>query len=297
MNIQEVTDFSREQFEELVEKTLFFHKNKNKQFKTLKNKHIGLLFDAASLRTKLSFEIATNKLGGFPYYIPIDSVTHEKDKTLREDIADIIETLDRFIDVYVIRNYSQDFIKVLIKKENPPFINGFSIIGHPSQALADISVIKLNKKELKNIYCICPSTGSGVIESFVYGVLLLGKDITIITPSGKFNPKNKDFYENIEKLKGKLTITNNIDISKADILYVDEWWTNEKDFIKKIPKIQVNQEFLKEAKKDLIILHCLPAHHDREIAKNIFYSQNSIVFEEAEFRIYSAMALLEFIFK
>ena len=268
-NILEITKFSKTELQKLIKKTLFFHENKKKTFSTLKGKKICLLFDAASLRTKLSFEIATNKLGGFPYYVPAQSVIYEQDGTQREDYADIIETLDTFVDAYVLRDYSRELYDVFIKKEEPPFINGLCDVGHPSQALADISVITLKKGDLTklNICAVCPSKGSGVIESFVYAVLLLGGDVTLITETGKFKGKNKDFFDVVDKLKGSLVVVKDPEkvISKADVLYVDEWWDNVPDFVsKKIPKgYQVNKEFLGKSKKDLIILHCLPAHHDR----------------------------------
>jgi len=302
-NILEVTDLIKKELEQLIKRTLYFQKNKKKTFSILKGKKIGLLFDSASLRTKFSFEIASHNLGGFPYFVPLKTITNENDGTEREIYEDIIDTLDRFVDCYVVRDYSRKVLSVLVRKDNPPLINGFSEVGHPSQALADISVIALKKRDLTklNICAVCPSTGSGVIESFAYAILLLGGNITLITPTGKFKGKNKDFHQQTKKLKGKLTITKSPEeiVSKADVLYVDEWWENIPNFTRKKPpkKYQVTKEFLKKSKKDLIILHCLPAHHDREIAKDVFYSKKSIVFEEAEFRIYSAMALLEFLLK
>lgn len=303
-NIIEITDLSNKELLNLINRTLYFSKNIHKTFTTLKSKRIGLVFDSASLRTKVAFEIASHKLGAFPYYVQIDSVTHELDKTTpRECFEDIIDTLDRFVDAYVVRDYSQNILNVLKRKNNPPIINGFSLIGHPSQALADVSVLISKSKDIKktNICCVLSSNGSGIIESFCYAVLLLGGNITFITPNGKLIPKNKDFFDNIKKMRGKLTITKEgqSTIKKADVLYVDEWWQNKPNFldIKPPKEYRVNQEFLKGHKENLMILHCLPAHHNREISKDVFYSKNSIVFDEAEFRVYSAMALLEFLLK
>lgn len=294
-NIIEITDFSKQELKKLIEKTIAFKNHKPSE--NLKGKHIALLFDANSLRTKLSFEIAANKLGANTYYIPTNHTTHEKDGTPRECIEDIIETVDRFVDAYVVRDYSQNFIEVLKRKQNPPIINGFSITGHPSQALADLGIIKHKKGKIKglNIVAICPETGSGVIESFAYGLLMFGGKMTIMTPTGEFKPKNKNFFNVIKQFKGKLSTSKETNIKDQDVLYVDEWWENKKNFDQKNPTIQVNKEFLKESKKELIILHCLPAHHEREISGEVMYSKQSVVFDQAEFRIYSAMAILEHI--
>ena len=100
----------------------------------------------------------------------------------------------------------------------------------------------------------------------------------------------------LSKHGGTVFVTKEIHapMKTADVLYVDEWWENKKDFLKRqIGKYQVNKSFLKNAKKSLVILHCLPAHHDREIAKTVIYSPQSIIFDQAEFRVYSAMALLK----
>lgn len=303
-NIQEITDFTPKELQKLIKETIKFKKSPLRKKRKLKNKRIGLMFDANSLRTKLSFETAAHYLGASTYFIDSKSVTHEKDGTKRETYEDITDTLDRMVDMYVVRDYSQELLEVLQRKNYPPIINGFCQIGHPSQALADLSVIKWKKKKLHKLTYvgICPSTGSGVMESFIYGVLLLGESITIITETGKFFGKNKDFNDQVTKLSnnfgGSLTVTAEIKdvIAKADILYVDEWWENNENFLKKdIGALRVDSNLLKNTKKDLSILHCLPAHPGREITEDVMRSPQSLIFDEAEFRIYSAMALLAYL--
>jgi len=194
-NVIEVTDFTKNEWERLISQSLKYKKNRHSGRTLLRGKLICLLFDSASLRTKTSFEVATFLLGGETYFIDIRDIVSEYGEK-REEIHEIIDTLDKMIDCYVIRDYSQKFLDVLKRKNCPPFINGFSQTGHPSQALADMSVIKWKKGKLKglNYAGVCPSTGSGVMESFIYSVLLLGENIKIITPTGKFLGKNPDFY-------------------------------------------------------------------------------------------------------
>ncbi|MBI5002515.1 hypothetical protein HZC31_03960 [Candidatus Woesearchaeota archaeon] len=299
-NILEITDFSQKEFMLLIKEAIAYKQNIHRHKKVLQGKRVCLLFDSSSLRTRLSFESAMHLLGGTTYFIDTDSVLHEKDGTPRETYEDIIESIDRMVDAYVVRDYSQNMLEVLKRKQYPPIINGFCQTGHPSQALADLSVILWKKGTWKlHFVAVCPSEGSGVIESFVYAVLLLGQHITLITPSGEFVGKNLGFHKTVKMLSkygGKLTLTKDIHttMKTAAVLYVDEWWENKKDFLKRqIGKYQVDKSFLKNAKKNLVILHCLPAHHDREIAKNVIYSPQSIIFDQAEFRVYSAMALLK----
>lgn len=138
------------------------------------------------------------------------------------------------VDVYVIRDYSQRLFEIIKRKSYPPFINGFCMVGHPSQALADLTAITWKKGTSQglNYAGVCPSTGSGVMESFVYGALLLGQHITLITENGKFKGKNFDFHAQVKLLVntygGSFTVTSHIQpvIASADVLYVDEWWEN-----------------------------------------------------------------------
>src|SRR3989338_1024259 len=163
-NLVEVTDFSEKEWRHLIDETIKFKKNPHRRKRLLKEKRIGLVFDDNSLRTRLSFEAATHLLGGTTYFIDVHSVTHEKDGTKRETIEDIVDSMDRMVDAYVLRDYSRQMFNVFIKKTSPPFINGFCATGHPSQALADLSVIKWKKGTNKNlIYAgVCPEAGSGV---------------------------------------------------------------------------------------------------------------------------------------
>ena len=303
-NLIEVTDFSQKEWRHLIDEAIEFKKKPHRKEKLLNHKRIGLVFDDNSLRTRLSFESATHLLGGTTYFIDVHSVTHEKDGTKRETFEDIVDTLDKMIDAYVVRDYSQQLFEVFKKKSSPPFINGFCGVGHPSQALADLSVLKWKKGSTKKLTYVgvCPSMGSGVMESFVYGVLLLGESVTLITETGTFRGRNQDFHEQVslltERHGGHLILTKKPEsiLAKADVLYVDEWWENKPNFLKrKVGKYKVDKKFLKDSKKDLVILHCLPAHPGREIESEVMRSDQSLIFDQAEFRVYSAMALLSYL--
>lgn len=304
-NILEVTDFSQSEWKKLISETIKFKKNPYRKKNLLKNKRIALVFDSNSLRTRLSFETAIHLLGGNSYFVDIHALTHEKDNTPRECYEDIIETMDRMVDAYVVRDYTQQMLEVFKRKSFPPIINGFCSTGHPSQALADLSVIKYKKKTNNVIYSgVCPEAGSGVMESFIYGVLLLGLKITLITETGKFVGKNQNFQQQSnfleKKYGGHFNIVKNSEliIKRADVLYVDEWWDNSPNFLKrKIGKYKVDSRFLKKSKKTLSILHCMPAHMEREISTEVMQGEQSIVYDEAEFRVYSAMALLNYLSK
>ncbi|EKD78498.1 MAG: ornithine carbamoyltransferase [uncultured bacterium] len=305
-NLIEVTDFTQPEWVQLIRSAIAYKKNPHRTPNRLSRKRVGLVFDSNSLRTRLSFETATHLLGGTTYFLDVEDVIQEKDGTRRESFEDIIETMDRMVDAYVVRDYSQQMLTVFKRKPYPPFINGFCQVGHPSQALADLSVITWKKGAYKklNYVGVCPAAGSGVMESFVYGVLLLGQVITLITETGKFAGKNVDFHAQVKRLVkmygGTLTVTKNIQntIAQADVLYVDEWWENTPHYLDRaIGAYQVNRQFLKNAKARLVIMHAMPAHPGREITLDVMRSAQSIIYDEAEFRVYAAMALLSYLKK
>lgn len=305
-NLIEVTDFTQREWINLIRDAIAYKKHPHRTPDRLKRKRIGLVFDSNSLRTRLSFETATHLLGGTTYFLDVEDIIQEKDGTRRESFEDIIETMDRMVDAYVLRDYSQEMFTVFKRKQYPPFVNGFCQVGHPSQALADLAVITWKKGSYKklNYVGVCPAAGSGVIESFVYGLLLLGQSITLITETGKFIGKNKDFYNHVKHLSvahgGRFTTTKNIHatVAKADILYVDEWWENTPQYLdRKIGIYQVNKQFIKGTKPHLLIMHAMPAHPGREISLDVMRSTQSIIYDEAEFRVYAAMALLSYLKK
>ena len=240
-NIIEVTDFSQAEWKRLIAEAVKNKKNPHRTKHLLSGKRICLVFDSNSLRTRLSFETATYLLGGSSYFIDVEHITHEKDGSKRESFEDIIDTLDRMVDVYVLRDYSQAMFSIFKRKKYPPFINGFCQVGHPSQALADLGVItwKKGRYHKLNYVGVCPAAGSGVMESFVYGVLLLGQSVTLITETGKFVGKNKDFQSQIKRLcqahGGTFSVTRQIRaaVAQADLLYVDEWWGNNPNYLRR----------------------------------------------------------------
>lgn len=302
-NLLEIYSLNPKTLSSLIDRTISFSSKKTQQ--TLKNKRVALLFSEVSLRTKISFEIGTQLLGGIATSISVPHYTNEYDGTPREDFIDILKSLEGWVDALVIRDYTGKILKTALKHSQLPIIDGFCGINHPTQTIADLGIIKKEAKKIKGvkICCVCPPFGSGVMESFAYGAVIMGAELFFLTPNGKYIPKNKQFLTIISKLQkkwgGQFEITGNKKdcLNNARFLYVDEWWKNTKNFLDiKLGKLQVNNSFLQEAPKNIKIMHYLPAHHNREISKEVLHSTNSIVFKQAEFRLYSAIASLKYIF-
>tara|TARA_Y100000310_G_C20675761_1_gene812937 strand:+ start:145 stop:1071 length:927 start_codon:yes stop_codon:yes gene_type:complete len=302
-NLLSISDIEQKTLSKIIDRVVLFSSKGN--FNTLKNKKIALLFSEVSLRTKISFEIATQLLGGIAVSISIPHLTKEFDGTPREDFLDILKSLEGWVDGFVVREYSGKYLEKTLKNSKLPVIDAFCGKNHPSQTIGDLSIIKKKFGELKGIKvcCICPPFGSGIMESFAYGCIIMGMDVRFLSPKGEYKPKNKDFLNKIKKLqekyKGNFRILENKKdaLRNAKILYVDEWWKNSPEFLKiQMNGFKVDDKFLELVPDETKIMHYLPAHHDREISKEILHSNKSIAFEQAEFRLYSAMASLEFIF-
>lgn len=286
--------------DQLVNRTLYYSSNKPEEI--LRGKRVALVFSETSLRTKIAFELAAKMLGAVTSYVEIPKVMKEVDGTPREDYIDVIKCLNGWFDAIVIRDYSKLYFEGAKKTANLPMIDCFCGNDHPTQTIADLAIAKKYQKNA-TACCICPDTGSAIMESFMYGAVIMGMKVGMLVSNKEYKPKNKDFFQSIRILEktygGVLKITDNKKdaLRKADFLYVDEWWENSPDFLKRnIGDYQVNKQFLELAPKSIKIMHYLPAHHDREIAKNVLHSKSSIAFEQAEFRLYSALASLEYIF-
>ena len=303
-HILEITDLSREQLEDLIKETQRFAFTEKETNTLLKNKSVRLIFDSNSLRTKASFERATDLMGGHHYFHEIADLVKEKDGTPREDVRDVIRSLDMLgTNVYVIRDYSRKFLETAVKTTNTPIINGFSITGHPSQIIADLAIFKKNKEYMKFDYAsIVPNWGSGDVESFTYGVLMLGENITLITPNANYNPINENFFQKVDELTkrygGKFKVTASTDVVKeVDVLYGDEWWKPGVD-INDVPvpkEYQINSELIKNTKRFLSVSHYQQAHRGREITNEVMERHKFTIEPQTQMRLFSAMSLLDYV--
>ncbi|MCX6720539.1 MAG: hypothetical protein NTW11_01930 [Candidatus Staskawiczbacteria bacterium] len=303
-NLLSIKDLNQEKLSLLIDKTIYFKQNKPE--KLLEGKKIALVFAENSLRTKISFELAVQMLGGIANYVQLPNFLREFDNTEREDYVDILKCVDSWSDALVIRDYSQKYFNTLLKISKHPIIDGFCCKDHPTQTITDLATIKYVLGDLKNVK-VCfvgPSDGSAIMESFAYGAVIMGMETVFLLPYDEYLPKNSDFFKTISNLQkiyhGKFSFTSDkvSALKNSDILYVDEWWENSPNFLEKnVGNLQINDSFLKSVSKNIKIMHCLPAHHGREITKKVLFSRQSVVFKQAEFRLYSAIASLLYIFE
>ena len=263
----------------------------------LKGKSLGMIFEKASTRTRVSFEVGMYQLGGHPLFLSSKDLQIGRG----EAIQDTARVLSRYLDGIMIRTFSQEEVETLAECSSIPIINGLTDEEHPCQVLADLMTIRENKLILEGLKVAYIGDGNNMCNSLIIGCLTLRLHISIANPLGYKPPK---YY--IEKGKA-LAIKNSVSfemtedpkvaIKDADVIITDVWASMGQESETKKRQIafkgyQVNSEIMKLANDDAIVLHCLPAHRGEEITVEIIEAHANVIFEEAENRLHAQKAIL-----
>ena len=272
-------------------------KLKKKQLSiNFKDKVLGLIFDKASTRTRVSFQVAMSRLGG----TTIDLNPNTSQIGRGEPIKDTARVLSKYCDVLAIRTFNHSDLEEYAKWSTKPVINALTDFEHPCQALADYLTIMEEFTHFKDVVLTFIGDGNNVANSLILCGALLDVEVRIACPKG-YEPKSfiieraRELYRN----KGLLKITNDLDsaVSGANVLYTDVWSSmGEENQKKKKDKdfygFTIDSNLVNKADKDVIILHCLPAYRNKEITEAVMESEKSRIFQQAENRLHAQQALL-----
>ena len=269
----------------------------------LKHKNIVMLFAKPSTRTRVSFEVGINQLGGDDIYLEF----HETQISREETIADTARVLSRYCDGIVARLFSHNDLIEIAKNSSAPVINGLTDLLHPCQALTDLFTIQEKKGKLKGLKLVFLGDGNNnVCHSLMHACSKLGVDMIVSSPK-RYQPQKtfiKDFLKNSKTSKASFHIVSNPReaAKEADVLYTDTWVSmgEEREAAKRMRifrKYQLNSHLLRLAKKDCLVMHDLPAHRGMEITSEVMDSSQSVIFDQAENRLHIEKALLVLIFK
>jgi len=289
-----ITDFSIEEMEQVWSMT---DKLKKNPFNDLLNeKNILLLFEKPSTRTRVSFEVGINQMGGHPIYM--DASTSQLSRG--ESIEDTGHTLDRYVDMVVARVYRhEDLVKLALSMEKP-VINALSDLEHPCQIMADFYTIREKLGSLKGRKIAFIGDGSNnVCTSLILGSALAGLKITVASPKG-YEPRRAIIEMANELSPNTVNVVDDPGeaVRDADVVYTDVFTSmgqereREQRLSVFLPKYQVNEELMNEAPKDSLFMHCLPAHYGEEVTKEVLYGKHSIVFDQAENRLHVQKAIM-----
>lgn len=262
----------------------------------LDGRHIGLLFEKPSLRTRVTFTIGVRELGGDMVEIPAD-VMHAD----REPVHDVARNLERWVDAVVIRTFSQERLEQIGKTTTRlHVINALSDEQHPCQALADVQTLSELWGDLTGRTVAFVGDGNNVATSMVHASVMLGVKVRVATPKGYELP-NQVIVDAARVATDGAEVVQFTDpkkaVESADAVYTDVWTSmgQEVEYAerKKIfARYQVNDALMSRAKSDALFMHCLPAHRGEEVTDEVIESAGSVVFDQAENRLHAQKALL-----
>jgi ornithine carbamoyltransferase len=262
----------------------------------LDGRHIGLLFEKPSLRTRVTFTIGVRELGGDMVEIPAD-VMHAD----REPVHDVARNLERWVDAVVIRTFSQDrLVQVAASTKRLHVINALTDEQHPCQALADMQTLAELWGSFQGRTVAFVGDGNNVATSMVHAAAMLGMSVRVATPKGYELPQEV-VLETARVAADGAELLQFIDPKKAvegaDAVYTDVWTSmgQEVEYAerKKIfARYQVNEALMGRAKPQAVFMHCLPAHRGEEVADEVIESNGSVVFDQAENRLHAQKSLL-----
>lgn len=288
-------DLSAEEIDMLLKRALDMKSGIDANKCPLIGKSIGLLFEKASTRTRVSFEVGIYQLGAHPIYLNPNEIQLGRGET----IPDTARVLSRYLDAIVIRTFGHDLLAEFAAHSSVPVINGLSDLHHPCQALGDLMTILEKKGRLKDIRIAYVGDGNNVANSLIEAAAVTGMNLTIACPEG--HEPDPEVLERVRAVANSEIIILREPkeaVGRADVVYTDVWVSmgQEKESKKRKERFkdyQINSKILACAKKDAVVLHCLPAHRGEEITDEVMDGPQSAVFDQAENRLHAQKALLE----
>jgi len=298
-DVLKISDLSKSEIETLLDRAVALKAGKDANACPLIGKNIGLFFEKPSTRTRLSFEAGIYQLGGNAISMTPDELQFGRGET----VADTARTISRYLNAFMMRTFSHATIETLAANSTIPVINGLSDVHHPCQALADVMTLLEKKKKLEGLKVAYIGDGNNVCNSLIEAAAILGFHLTIACPEG-FEPHNELLQNSRSMAKSEIIVLRDPReaVGMADAVYTDVWVSmgQEKEAEHKKKRFrgyQINAKLLSCAKKDAIVLHCLPAHRGEEITDEVMDGTQSVVFDQAENRLHTQKALLEMLVK
>jgi ornithine carbamoyltransferase len=260
----------------------------------LKARTLAMIFEKPSLRTRVSFETGVTQLGGHAVFLGPNEIHLGK----RETAADCARSLSRWVDLILIRTFDHKIVEEVTRVSTVPVMNGLSDLLHPCQVLADCFTLLEKKKGLKGLKIAFIGDGNNMANSWLEAYPKLGFHLSLACPPG-YGPDSEIATKARQMDPSNLQITHDLEeaANEADVIYTDVWTSmgyekegrkRKKDF----RSYQVNRKTLSLAKKDVVVMHCLPAHRGEEITDDVLDGPNSIILDQAENRLHVQKALM-----
>lgn len=266
-----------------------------KEHASLKGKTLGMIFDKSSTRTRISFEVGMYQLGGIALFL------NSRDTQIGrgETIADSARMMSRYLNGIMIRTFAQASVEEFARYATIPVINGLTDLFHPCQILSDLFTIKEKKGSYERLKIAYIGDGNNIANSWIEAAARLPIQLALACPKG-YEPDREIMTKCAKQASEGITLYNDpLEAARnADVLYTDVWTSmgqeaEDKERKKIFKNYSINKKLLGEAKKDAIVMHCLPAHRGEEITADVIDGPHSVVIDEAENRLHVQKAILE----
>ena len=293
-HLLKLMDLSQKEINEILNLAdqLKFEKKNGIKHHLLEGKTLGMIFSKSSTRTRVSFEVGMYDLGGNALFLSSRDLQIGRG----EPVQDTARVLSRYLDGIMIRTFEQKEVEDLAKYGSIPIINGLTDYCHPCQVLADLMTIREYKGAISGNKLCYVGDGNNMTNSLIVGGIKMGMEVAVACPKG-YEPDAELMAW--AKENGTFTCTDDVMAAAkdADVLYTDVWASmgqeSEAEERKKIfAGYQINADVMSVAKKDAMVLHCLPAHRGEEITNDVFEAHANELFDEAENRLHAQKAVL-----
>jgi len=286
---------------ELLHRTADIKARPAKYASTLRGKHIALIFEKPSLRTRVTFEVGIQSMGGFVVFLDHTQARLGE----RESIPDVARNLERWVQGIVARVYEQRVLEEMAANISIPVINALSDKFHPCQALADFFTLEEKFGSLKGLKLAYVGDGNNVSHSLIFLAARLGVNLRIATPASYAPAQDvlADAKRVAKETRAKIELfTNPVEaVDGAQAVYTDSWTSmgfeaEEKTRRQIFKQYQVNRKLMEQAGPDAHFMHCLPAHRGQEVTDEVLDGPNSVVLQQSENRMYVQKAILHALF-
>ncbi|NQE45938.1 Ornithine carbamoyltransferase [ANME-1 cluster archaeon GoMg2] len=296
MNLISVFDLSRAEIETILENAgeLRAERKEGKRTrKDLEGKTLALIFEKPSTRTRVSFEVAMLELSGNVLSLNWNELQLGRGERIRETA----KVFSSYVDAVMIRAFRHSTIEEFAKYTSIPVISGLSDLEHPCQTLADLMTIKKYKKSLAGVKVAWIGDGNNVCNSLIGGCAITGMKISVACPKG-YEP-NPEIVKRAIEMGCDVVVTEDAEeaAADADVLSTDVWVSmGDEDEAERrknaFKNYQINEDLVRVAKDDVIVMHCMPVHVGEEMTEEVINSDKAVIFEQAENRLHAQKALL-----
>ncbi len=291
----DINSFTKKEIDEIISLAKKIKKNPKKYASSCKDKTLGLIFEKQSLRTRLSFNVGMQKLGGYVLELQSKDIGFDNK---REKSADVLNVLSQYIDCVMIRNNNHKQIVNLSKENILPIINGLTEFSHPCQILGDFLTLLENFNNYKNFSIVWIGDYNNVLRSLIQLQNIYNFKLNVVVPNQIFKNYKNEFLKSKNK---NLKYFDDLfqGVKKSNCIMTDVWVSmgEKNNKTKYFKNFTVNKKIMSNASKNAIFMHCLPAKRGKEVTSDVLDGKNSVVLQQAKNRMYIQQAILIYVLK